>query len=164
MSASKVKFNVDKLQVLAKSLKKLDDGKYRIQVGIFGDKNARPLDKNAGATNAEIGFKQEMGSVNERIPRRSFLWDTFTKHGVELEQMIKEKKLLEKYFLKGKIDDYLKKVGAAATNLVVKAFMTGGWGDWKANAPLTIALKGSDQPLIDKGELWQSISSRTVQA
>lgn len=159
-----MRFNIDKLQVLAKSLKKIDDGKFKIQVGVFGDKNERPLDKNAGSTNAEIGFKQEMGSVNERIPRRSFLWDTFTKHGVELEQKIKEKKLIEKYFLKGKVDEYLKKVGAAATNLVVKAFMTSGWGEWRPNAPMTIALKGSDKPLIDKGELWQSITSRVVKA
>lgn len=161
---SSVKFDSRGLQVLAQGLKKLDDGKYKIQVGLFGEKNDRPMDANKGLTNAEIGFKQEMGSASERIPRRSFLWDTFTQHGKELEDEIKDKKLVDKLFLAGKVDEYLKLVGVACTNLVVKAFTTSGWGNWKPNAPMTVKLKGSSKPLIDTGQLWQAISSRTVRS
>jgi hypothetical protein len=161
---SSVKFDIEKLEVLATGLKKLDDGKFKIQVGLFGDKNIRKDEKNDGLTNAEVGYKNEMGSVTERIPRRSFLWDTFTQHFKELEDEIKDKKLVEKYLQVGKLDDYLKKVGSACENLVKKSFQTGGWGNWKPNAPLTIKLKGSAQPLIDKGELWQAVTSRTVKS
>jgi hypothetical protein len=161
---SSVRFNQTGLQVLASGLKKLDDGKFRIQVGLFGDKSARPKDKRAGPTNAEIGIVQEMGDVGRHIPRRSFLWDTFTLHGKELEAEVKEKKLVARFFETGKVDEYLKLVGVACTNLVVKAFKTGGFGAWKPNAPATIAAKKSDKPLISTGQLWQAISSRTVKA
>lgn len=180
-----VKFNIEKLQVIATSLKKMDDAGYRVQVGLFGDKAVR---KNApaGLTNAEVGFVHEMGSVSRKIPRRSFLLDTFTQHGEELEKTLKPQ--VESLFKTGKIEEYLKQVGIACTNLVIEAFDTGGWGAWPQNAYATIlrklsgtkmtrttrrmeALKsavgghlGINKPLIDTGQLWQAITSRTVRA
>lgn len=152
------------LKVLATGLKKLDDGGYRIQVGVFGDKAARKQEKgeSAGMTNAEVGLIQEMGSVSRGIPRRSFLLDTFTGHGKDL--MVTLKSDVEAFFKTGKVEEYLKRCGIACTNLVVDAFDTSGWGNWKPNAPATIAAKGSDKPLIDRGELWQAIASRTVRS
>lgn len=161
---SSVRFDMEKLQVLASGLKKLADDKYRVQVGLFGDKAARPKDKHAGPTNAEVWFDNEMGSASKGIPRRSALLDTFLYHGKELEAEVKEQKLFEKYFQQGKVDDYLKKFGQGCVNLVVKAFMTSGWGAWKPNAPATIKAKGSDKPGIDTGQVWQAISFRTVRA
>lgn len=173
------RFDITGLKVMQSSIKKLDDGKYRVQVGIFGDKDARK--EGAGPTNAEIGFIHEMGSHAHGIPRRSFLWDTFTFHGEQLMKTLKP--VTETLFKKGKVDEYLKEVGIACTNLVVEAFHTGGWGAW---APLKYAtllakLKGSlkkrkaligqiyagqggDTPLTDSGQLWQSIASRTVKS
>ncbi len=175
-------FNITKLETLATSLKKMDDSKYKVQVGIFGEKDARRGAASKGVTNAEIGLIHEMGSVSRNIPRRSFLWDTFTHHGQQLTDSLKPavKTLLDK----GQIDEYLKAVGIACTNLVVEAFHTGGWGAWAPNAYSTIMrkLKGSlvrrkqqaaevlfegathSVPLTDTGALWQSISSRTVKA
>ena len=158
------------LQVLAQGLKKLADDKYKIQVGVFGDKDVRTEDAHAGPTNAEVGIKQELGSVSERIPRRSFLWDTFTEHFQELEAEIKEKKLVEKYLQVGQVDAYLKKTGAACENLVRKAFLTGGFGNWPKLAQLTIQLRrqrsspGGEKPLIDTSQLMHAISSRTVRS
>jgi hypothetical protein len=149
------------LKVIAQSLKKLDDGKYKIQVGVFGDKAARQNEK-AGVTNAEVGFIQEMGSVSRGIPRRSFLWDTFAHHGDQLMKTLKP--AVDELFKKGKVELYLKQAGSAAESLVKEAFFTSGWGSWKPNAASTIAKKGSDKPLIDRGELWQAIASRTVRA
>lgn len=180
------RFNIEKLKVIASSLKKLDEGKHRIQVGIFADKTLRPLDKKAnGPTNAEIGLVHEMGSVERRIPRRSFLWDTFSLHGAELEKGIAP--LIPSLFDKGNIDEYLKRASHVCTDMVIKAFMTSGWGSWPQNSYETIMRKlgravknltrrrqlaaevlyegaGHTQPLIDKGELWQSVSARTVRA
>lgn len=180
-----VKFEQRGLQVMATSLKKLADDKYRIQVGIFGDKDERRGAPN-GVTNAEIGYVQEMGSVSRHIPRRSFLLDTFAFHGKELMKTLAPD--VEKLFKKGKVDEYLKQCGIKATNLVVEAFMTSGWGAWPPNAYSTLlrklrTVKGIGKnlarrkqaaaevifegathakPLIDTGQLWQAISSRTV--
>lgn len=183
MSASTVKFNVTGLQVIAQSLKKLDDGKFRVQVGIFGDKFARPKDhKPNGPTNAEIGYVHELGSVTRHIPRRSFLLDTFTLHSDKLEVVLKP--AVDRLIKTGKVDVYLKEVGIACVNLVVEAFHTGGWGAWAPNAYSTLLqkLKGSlarrrqlaaevlyegashAVPLTNTGQLWQSISSRTVRS
>lgn len=181
-----VKFQTTQLQVIASSLKKLDDAKYRIQVGIFGDKASRPMDAQQGMTNAEVGFIHEMGSVTRNIPRRSFLLDTFTLHGQELTQELAP--VVQTLFKKGRIDEYLKAASLAATNLVDKAFETGGWGAWPKDSYLTImrklrrtsapmkqrrmdALKaavgghlGIDQTLVDSGQMAQAISARVVRA
>lgn len=176
-----VKFNIEKLQVIATSLKKMDDAGYRVQVGLFGDKAARK-NEQAGMTNAEIGFVHEMGSVSRHIPRRSFLLDTFTQHGDQL--MKKLKPMVDTLFKTGKIEEYLKEVGIACTNLVGEAFDTSGWGAWPPNAYRTLLQKlgGSlarrrqmaaevmfegathARPLVRTGQMQQAITSRTVRA
>lgn len=35
-------------------------------------------------------------------------------------------------------------------------------GNFEANAPLTVEIKKSSKPLVDKGQLWQSITSQQV--
>lgn len=159
---SSTRSDFTQLEVLATGLKKLADSKYKIRVGLFGDKSARPKDKQQGSTNAEIGFIQEMGSVSLRIPRRSFLLDTFTNHGDKLMQTLAP--FVDSLFMNGKVDEYLKKCGIACTNLVLEAFDTSGWGSWAPNAPATIEAKGSAQPLWDTGQMAQAISSRTVRS
>lgn len=168
-----VKVNIDRMREIQSSLKKVVDGHYSIQVGIFGDKDSR-RGAAAGVTNTEIGFIHEMGSHARGIPRRSFLWDTFSHHGDKL--MATTKPLVEKLFKKGKIDEYLNQTGIAATNLVIEAFMTSGWGSWAPNKYRTLLsklkgslkkrkaaiAKGTNKPLIDSGQLWQSVAHRVV--
>lgn len=176
-----VNFNITELKVIATSLKKLDDEGYRVQIGLFGDKAVRKHEQT-GMTNAEIGFVHEMGSHLRHIPRRSFLLDTFTQHSEKLMTVLKPQ--VDALFKKGKVDEYLKQVGVACTNLVVEAFETSGWGAWPPNAYRTLLqkLKGNifkrrqlaaevlyegathAKPLINTGQLWQAISSRTVRA
>ena len=182
MKKSSKKFNITKLEVLATSLKKLDDGKYKIQVGIFGNKDLRKDSKGKGPTNAEIGYVHEMGSVSRHIPRRSFLLDTFTNHQAELNAGLKP--LADALFKEGKVDLFLDKAGQAAVLLVQTAFFTSGWGSWAPNAYSTLMakLKGSllrrkqqaaevmfegathAMPLISTGQLWQSIAARAVKS
>lgn len=183
---SSVRFEARQLQVLATSLKKLDDGGFRVQVGIFGEKTTRPKDAKPGLTNAEVGFVHEMGSHTRGIPRRSFLLDTFTHQGAKLTAALKP--VVDSLFKKGKIDEYLKDVGIACTNLVGEAFDTGGFGAWPQDAYATImrklgktkmstakrrveALKaavgghlGINQILVDTAQLKQAISARVVRA
>ncbi len=175
------RFDITGLKVMQSALKKMQDGHYVIQVGIFGDKAGR-TDEDSGLTNAEIGLIHEMGSVSRNIPRRSFLWDTFTNHGKDLMPVLKEP--VAKLLKTGKIEEYLKVAGVAATNLVVEAFQTSGWGAWAPNAYSTLLrkLRGNlakrrqmaaevmheggthAKPLIDRGQLWQAISARTAKA
>lgn len=177
-----VKINLTGLKVMQTALAKMVDGHYVVQVGVFGDKAMRKSKVDAGMTNAEIGLIQEMGSVARKIPRRSFLWDTFANHGKELMPILK--KDVEELLKKGKVEDYLKRVGVAATNLVVEAFQTSGWGTWAPNAYSTLMakLKGTlaarrqqaaevlyeggqhAKPLIRSGQLWQAIAARTAKA
>lgn len=178
---SGVKINLTELKVMQSALKKMVDGHYVVQVGVFGDKAARKHEQT-GLTNAEVGLIQEMGSVSRHIPRRSFLWDTFANHGKDL--MVTLKPSVDTLLKKGKVDEYLKIVGIAATNLVVEAFETSGWGSWAPNAYSTLMgkLRGSlakrrqmaaevmyegtnhAKPLIHSGQLWQAISARTAKA
>lgn len=176
------RFDITGLKVMQSALKKMTDGHYTVQVGIFGNKAMRKDDDGSGLTNAEVGMIQEMGSVEKHIPRRSFLWDTFAFHGKDLLPVLKAP--VETLLKTGKVEEYLKIVGVASTNLVVEAFQTSGWGAWPQNAYSTIMqkLKGSlsrrkqmaaevmfegathSKPLIRTGQLWQAISARTAKA
>lgn len=179
---SEKKFDITGLKVIQASLNQLQDKHYTVQVGVFGDKAARKSKEDKGLTNAEVGLIHEMGSVTRNIPRRSFLWDTFALHGDKLMPELKQP--LMTLFKTGKVEEYLKIVGIAATNLVVEAFQTSGWGSWPQNAYRTIMgkLRGSiekrrqmaaevlyegadhTKPLIRTGQLWQAISARTAKA
>ncbi len=177
------KMDIKGLKVIQTALTKMTDGHYVVQVGIFGSKAARKGDSEMkGMTNAEIGLIHEMGSRSRNIPRRSFLWDTFKDHGKDLLPVLK--KDCEELFKSGKVDEYLKRVGIAAVNLVQEAFETSGWGSWAPNSYSTLMgkLKGSlyrrkqmaaevmfegathAKPLIRSGQLWQAIAARTAKA
>ena len=100
--------DLEGVYAMGKTLQTMADGNYHVQVGIFGDKNARDSNadssayskskpnykkiKSAGAaemTNAELGFIHEMGSKKRGIPRRSFLWDTLRDRGSVLMELLK---------------------------------------------------------------------------
>ena len=174
---SKVVFDQTGLKVIQEALKKMSDGGYHIQIGIFGGKTSR---KNGEMTNAEIGFVHEMGSISRNVPRRSFLWDTLSTKGKEIMESLKP--ATETLFKTGKINEYLEVVGHACTNMVDEAFATGGFGKW---APLSYGTlmrkaKGNDFKrmqqvaqdlyeggnniaiLIKSGQLRRAISYRVV--
>lgn len=179
---STLRMDLTGLQVMATGLKKLADGKYRVQVGLFGDKAVRRDTAATGVTNAEVGFVQEMGSVERHIPRRSFLVDTFSFHGALLAPELAP--AMAEFFKKGKVDQYLKVVAEACKNLVKEAFFTSGWGAWAPNAYSTLLakLKGPlarrrqmaaevlfegathAKPLIRSGQLWQAVDARAVRS
>ena len=153
-----------RVKVDLKGLKKLTEAlgdKYSIKVGIMGEKAQR---KNGSTekTNAEIGFQNEFGVLTKHIPARSFL-------GMPLrlylaEYLLKKKSFSEKAIQKavkdGKLLELAKSVGIVAEEVIQEAFRTRGFGNWAANRPYTIAMKGSDSPLIDTGELRRSITSK----
>lgn len=150
-------------KLLIKLIKNLSKDFPSVKVGILGDK-AQKEHKDSKLTNAQIGFLNEFGSFSRHIPKRSFL---VTPLKVHLNSYIKQKKSLspkefEKAIEKGKQEEFAKKVGIVAEEVVQDAFATRGFGEWAPNAPSTIAQKGSDSPLIDTGELRRSISSEVI--
>jgi len=159
---------------LNKFVKSIDTaGQYVVKVGIFGNKNARgaasPTPSKTGGTrkvfkvptvmtNAEVGLLHEVGSPTQRIPQRSFL---------RMPLQVKTKEILAdaskgapELLAKGQMKTVLKRLGIACEKWIQMAFATGGFGQWKANAPLTVAIKGSAAPLIDTAQLRRSISSQ----
>ena len=161
---AKMRFDITKLIMLRQSVETF--GKGRVQVGIFGNKNARSSKKPSGSlTNAELGARHEFGfTISEgpfkgsHVAARSFLRMPIQTHRGEVFALIK--KDLFNLLYDGKVELLLKRLGAACEKIIDQAFQTSGWGSWKANSPITIILKSSEMPLIDTGQLRRAIASR----
>jgi hypothetical protein len=164
-----MRFEITKLLMLKQSVETF--GKGRVQVGIFGNKNARNEEKaTSSLTNAEIGARHEFGFTipdgpfqGSHVPARSFLRLPIQTHRKEVFQLIQ--KDLFNLLYEGKIELLLKRMGKACEKIIDQAFQTSGWGSWKPNSPITIILKSrhgkeSSMPLIDYGILRRSIASR----
>jgi len=130
------------------------------KVGILGDKDARPDGSPEG--NAEIGLKQEFGSISENIPPRSFLRMPVIDKKSDFAKYMSSSKV-KKLVAEKKIKQIFVDLGLIAEKIIQEAFETRGFGKWKPNAPMTIRLKGSDSPLIDTGQLRRSITSTVIQ-
>ena len=124
-----------------------------VRVGVLGKDVAR---KNGadGMTNAEVGAIHEFGTL--KLPIRSFLRMPIHQNS---EKIVAETAAgSEKMVAAGDKVGLLKKLGTSAQGFVLDAFATGGFGNWKKNADSTIKRKGSEAPLIDKGELRRAVS------
>ncbi len=159
------KVSLDKTQ-LEKLIKEANSyPNARVKVGVLGPKAARvdagTLHNVQGLNNAEIGARNEFGVLSERVPERSFLrMPLMTRLPVTLAK-IPRKEWIKALLDQGKLK-LLANLGVAGEGAVYDAFATKGFGKWKPNTPYTVMKKGSARPLIDHGELRQSISSEVV--
>lgn len=135
----------------------------KVKVGVLASTAQRAQDVQ---NNAQIGFTNEFGKLTgyPKIPERSFIRMPLNLH---FNNRLKQKKSLagkefEKALKSGKIEDFARKVGLVAEEVIQEAFETRGWGKWPKNAPLTVELKGSDAPLIDTGQLRRAITSKVI--
>lgn len=123
-----------------------------IQVGVIGKKKTQKKE----VTVAYYGSIHEFGDPASGIPMRSFL-----RHPIKTffpRYLRKNMTNIIKNIEAGKQEQVLNKLGTEARNIVLNAFKTRGtYGEWKPNSPATIAKKGSSAPLIDIGNLRQSI-------
>lgn len=164
MAINKLRYNMDSLEKIQKSLEKAKH--FRAQVGIFGNKDERSAKgSEGGLTNADIGARMEFGfTISEgtfkgsRVAARSFLRMPIATHLGEIRDMMKSSAMA--LLVSGKLDVLFKRLGIACEKIIDQAFQTSGWGSWKPNSPITIILKGSDRPLIDTVQLRRSIASR----
>lgn len=154
---TKIKADLSQLESLLKQI----GGEYVTRVGILGSDAGEIHDEDSGMTNSEIGLIQEFGSESRNIPARSFLRMPLETQQDTLIQTL-DTGAVKDAIEQGDTKQVYKILGFAAEQIVKDAFNTGGFGNWKGNAPQTVARKGSDKPLIDTGTLQRSITSDVV--
>ncbi len=150
----RVKLNKEVLEKLQAEIAKAKGS--RVHLGVLAGKTAREGEE---LNNAEIGAVHELGSQESHIPQRSFLRMPIQHKLPEKIKKIKAAKFAQLIIDQG-IEAGLKTLGVIGEQVVDEAFASRGFGQWKENAPYTIAKKGSDAPLIDKAFLRKSITSK----
>jgi phage gpG-like protein len=144
-----VKIKRSRRREFKRNMERLDGAS--VKVGIQGAKAVER--REGGITMAELGAVHEFG--NDRIPQRPFLRPIVNekKHAKAITKTYKKIKTLEG----STIDQALGAAGEKAVNIAQRRIAQ---GIDPANAPSTIARKGSSKPLIDTGRLRQSITWR----
>ncbi len=113
----------------------------------------------------EMGLppKEGKGDGYVHIPARSFLQAPLSKKNAVINEFKKQigtnAEEIEQYFGEtGDMKSLAIMLGAAGVEVVQQAFETNGDGQWAPNSPFTEALKGSNQPLYDTGDLQNRIT------
>ena len=119
-----------------------------VRVGVMGDAG----DEN-GVSLAEIAAFHEFGTST--IPERSFLRATFFGHAAEGLRVMCEK--LSKAVVEGKLDEP-RALGLLGTWAVAEVKKTIRASIAPELAAATIAAKGSSLPLVDTGQLINSVT------
>ena len=119
-----------------------------VRVGVMGDAG----DEN-GVSLAEIAAFHEFGTST--IPERSFLRATFFGHAAEGIRVMCEK--LSKAVVEGKLDEP-RALGLLGTWAVAEVKKTIRASIAPELAAATIAAKGSSLPLVDTGQLINSVT------
>lgn len=132
-----------------KELKELASLEVRI-----GFQHGKANEKN-GADICDIAAWNELGT--EHDPSRPFIRDSVDKHLPAINHMFMSQK---NALLSGATaQDILNTVGLFQKDLMQTEIEQ---GDFVANAPETIRRKGSDKPLIDTGQMKNSINYQIV--
>ncbi|UPW82328.1 hypothetical protein [Lysinibacillus sp. Ag94] len=143
--------NVTRIPQLKQTLKELKS--YAVEVGIFGDGEYVMI-----ARVHEFGTTIRTKKATINIPERSFMRSAFEEKQDSWTKFVKKQLPL---VLESKLDAHTlcERLGALMVGDIQKKLT-----DIKspANAPSTIAQKGSSNPLIDSGGLRQRITYRVV--
>ena len=127
-------------------------GRTRLLVGIPEDPSQAD-----GVTNARKLYENTVGSPLKRVPPRPVL-EPAIEDGLERISGIMREGIIKA--LEGDMESFraaYDMAGLAAQSACV------GWFDnpkngWEPNSPYTVRMKGSNAPLIDTGEMRQSIT------
>ena len=127
--------------------KRLEKG--TVDVGILMGEGQH---EDSDITVAEVGLYHEFGTVT--TPERSFIRSTINGQSKDIRKVAKAQ---YKKVLDGSIttEQGLGVLGAFTAGLIQETFTS---NDWAPNSERTIKEKGSSTPLIDTGQLRQSIS------
>ncbi len=126
-------------------LKKLQ--KLNVKIGFEGGKAF----EEDGTDILDIAMWNELGTVNS--PSRPFMREAVDGNESIINEFLKQQKEL---FVKGQSAEVtLHKIGVFMKGLVQDKIVT---GSFTANAPSTVEKKGSATPLIDTGNMRQSVN------
>jgi len=148
MSAAGVVHGGD-LPGLRRLAQQLADANREVLVGV----PAGPKEAN-GTTVALVAVVHEFGSPDHGIPERSFLRAGVRRAKPKLDKL-NIGNLQRVLAGKQTVTGALEQLGAVAAGEVKREFEI---GDFVPNSPATIARKKSSRPLIDSGQLKQSIT------
>lgn len=124
----------------------------RVEVGYFGGK---PHPKT-GETEATVAAINEFGVESLNIPERPFMAVTArnTKVGERLATEVKRNLFQQR----GRFNwNAIGRFYAKEVSVTIRDFSQ------PANAPLTISLKGFDNPLVETGTLMRNVDTRVIQ-
>lgn len=136
---------------------------YRVKVGVLAEKGGNSTHADSQMTLVEIAATHEFGSSDGHIPERSFIRSTlYVRSAKQLEEKITA---AAKLVIDGKLDagKALALLGTFAAS-EIKNTITMNEADAYGEYPYppladsTIAAKGSSVPLIDTGQLKNSIT------
>lgn len=103
-----------------------------------------------GVDMAEIAAFNELGTSTS--PSRPFLRQTVEKNEDKISAMCE--RAAKQLAAGGSAEQGLKQLGAFGVSLVQETIVS---GNFTPNAPATVKAKGSDKPLIDTGQMRQSV-------
>lgn len=151
-----VKVSVKFAPAFKRLIKDLEQSKKKVRVGIFADKGGSATYEGSDVTIAEVAAIHEYGSPRANIPQRSFLRSTVNGNKGEIAKLMKR---IGKGVFKNKLtlDQGLDLLGIDLVSKVKKR-ITGNPPIPPPLKPETIARKGSDRPLVDTGQLVNSIT------
>lgn len=133
----------------AKRLEKLTKEMTQMRVDVGFNESSGSYEE--GVTLAQVAAWNEYGT--EHSPSRPFMRQTMKDHQDDITK-VAAAALRDAAASRGDIQPVLNKIGAYTKSCMQKEIRDGGW---VANAPSTIAKKGSSRPLIDTGRMRQSV-------
>lgn len=152
----KIRDNDKRYRELKKNLGSIKRGKPRVAVGVIGSEASEPHegDGDGQVTVVDVASWNEFGT--DRIPARSFLRSTFEEDKAKFLSLLRRGKMK---LVRGEASrkQVLSMVGFFAQKQVQRKITAGG-SPFIPNSPATVDQKGSSSPLIDTGQLRQSIT------
>lgn len=157
MSIAKVTVSVNRKKITSITARMKAAGNLTVVVGVMGEKAAAmhaASPESARLTNVEIGLIHEFGAPKAHIPERSFLRSTFAEQREKVIQ-VAAKAAQKVYADESGFERRLGQIGLYLAAEVKKKIVS---KIAPPNAPSTIARKGSSTPLVDTGQLLDSIT------
>lgn len=108
----------------------------------------------------EIASVHEFGTEDGRVPERSFMRTSFDENEKSFMEATQEQ--LNDIMFNGKTTEQALGLIGQVIESAVKKKITEGDSSWEALKPATIERKGSSKPLIDTGQMRQSVRYQVV--
>lgn len=139
-------------------------GNAHVKIGVLASKGGNEQATSGDISMVELAAIHEFGSPAAGIQQRSFIRSTFKVHKTKELEAFTRRLALEIIDKETPIETALAKLGTwgvAQVKNTIKSRQTVG-PEEQANAPSTIARKGSSTPLVDTGRLINAISFEVV--